>query len=164
MKLNGVTLKNFIEMSEDMKFKVLLWRNHPTVKKWMYTDDEIPLYSHLIFINNLKSLTDKQYFVASKEEQIGVIYFTGINKTKKECEFGLYANPFNKNTGRGAVLVKTGICYAFDILKVQKIKLEVFSDNHKALKIYKKFSFKEVDKKIINKREVICMELKNENR
>ncbi|ADN08186.1 UDP-4-amino-4,6-dideoxy-N-acetyl-beta-L-altrosamine N-acetyltransferase [Sulfurimonas autotrophica] len=165
MKINGATLINFIELNEDTQLKILTWRNHPTIKKWMYTDDNILLDNHLNFISSLKSTKDKQYFVVDKDEQqIGVIYFTNIDTNKKECEFGLYANPFEKIAGVGSILEKLCIEYAFDILKLKKLKLEVFSNNKKALNLYKKFNFKEIGKKIVNNKDVICMELKNENR
>jgi UDP-4-amino-4,6-dideoxy-N-acetyl-beta-L-altrosamine N-acetyltransferase len=55
----------------------------------------------------------------------------------------------------------TYIKYVFTILKLKKLKLEVFSDNQKALNLYEKFNFKETSKKIVNHKNVICMELSN---
>jgi UDP-4-amino-4,6-dideoxy-N-acetyl-beta-L-altrosamine N-acetyltransferase len=43
-------------------------------------------------------------------------------------------------------------------MNLTKIKLEVFNDNLRAINLYKKYHFKEVDVKNINDREVICME------
>ena len=163
MKLNNACLINFVELNKDTQLKILTWRNHPSIKKWMYTNDDILIDNHVNFISSLKDARDKQYFLVDKEEQqIGVIYFTNIDKNKKECEFGLYANPFEKIAGVGQILEEICIKYAFDILKLKKLKLEVFSDNKKALNLYRKFNFKETDRKIVNDRDMICMELENE--
>jgi len=49
-------------------------------------------------------------------------------------------------------------------MKLNKLKLEVFSDNKLVINLHKKFNFKETEVKVVNNKEVICMELKNENR
>jgi UDP-4-amino-4,6-dideoxy-N-acetyl-beta-L-altrosamine N-acetyltransferase len=165
MKLDNVELINFIDLSYENKIMILNWRNHENVRKWMY--DSIPITEeiHLSFINQLQNNIKNQYFLVKINNiDIGTIYFTNINTDKKECEFGLYANPFKKIMGIGKVLEDTCIKYAFDVLKLKKLKLEVFSDNQKALNLYKKFNFKEIDKKIVNNESVICMELKNEEK
>ena len=46
-------------------------------------------------------------------------------------------------------------------MKLDKLKLEVFSDNKRAIKLYKEFDFKKTGTKIVNDKEVICMELEN---
>jgi len=160
---NNVSLINFIDMTLDEKEMVLLWRNHPSIKQWMYNDKDIALENHLAFIESLRNSTDKLYFVVKQENEfIGVIDFTEIHKP--EVYFGLYANPNAKIAGVGRILENICIDYAFNILKVDTLKLEVFAENEKAINLYKKFNFKEITKKIVNNREVICMELKNEDR
>jgi UDP-4-amino-4,6-dideoxy-N-acetyl-beta-L-altrosamine N-acetyltransferase len=49
-------------------------------------------------------------------------------------------------------------------LNIDKLIAEVFAENERAVDLYKKFNFKETTKKIVNNKEVICMELKNEDR
>ena len=49
--------------------------------------------------------------------------------------------------------------YAFEILKLDTLKLEVFADNEKALHLYKKYGFEEIGVKTVNDKSVICMEL-----
>jgi len=61
-------------------------------------------------------------------------------------------------------VLEVAIKYVFEYLKLEKLKLEVFSNNVKAINLYKKYNFKEDGTKTINDKEVICMELVNENR
>jgi len=165
VKLNNVSLTNFTHLNKDDILKVLSWRNYPDIKKWMYTNQDISLDEHYNFIKELNNSNDKQYFLVNKDgQQIGVVYFTQINRNKKECKFGLYANPLEKIAGTGKILGEACIQYAFNILNLKTLKLEVFSDNIRAINLYKNFKFKETANKIVNNKNIICMELENENR
>lgn len=160
---NEIVLINFIDLTENEKEMVLNWRNNEDIKKWMYTQDDITINEHLNFINNLVGNISKQYFVVkSNDEYIGVVDFTDISKD--ETYFGLYSNPESKVTGVGRLLEEICLDYAFKTLKVKKLKLEVFSENIRVRNLHKKYKFKETSTKIVNGKEVTCMELNNENR
>jgi UDP-4-amino-4,6-dideoxy-N-acetyl-beta-L-altrosamine N-acetyltransferase len=117
----------------------------------------------LNFIETLKSCADKLYFLVKQNSSyIGVIDFTNIDKESKSSEFGLYANIELK--GMGKVLLNSICEYGFNTLHIDKLIAEVFAENERAVDLYKKFNFKEITKKIVNNKEVICMELKNEDR
>jgi len=98
--------------------------------------------------------------VVKKEgKYIGVVNFTNINREKKSSYLGLYANPFKRTHGVGKILQETCLKYIFEILNLKKIKLEVFSDNIRAITLYERFNFKKLKVKCIDKKSVICMEL-----
>ncbi len=159
------TLVNFTDLTLDEKKMVLSWRNYPNVKKWMHNQQDISLQEHLEYIEHLKDSQDKLYFVVKKDTQyFGVIDFTTINMQQSSAEFGLYTNPFQKMQGIGKILIETAIHYAFDILKIKTLRLEVMHNNLKALKLYQKYNFKEIYDKVVNNTQVICMELHNEDR
>ncbi len=158
--IENITLVNFIDLSDDEKKMVLLWRNHPSVKMMMYNSEDILLENHLRFIDNLNDSIDKLYFLAKQDDKyIGVIDFTNI--TNESSEFGLYTNIDLK--GYGKVLLSSIVEYGFDTLNLKLLIAEVFSTNKKAISLYKEFNFKEISKKIVSNKEVICMELKNDN-
>ena len=142
---------------------VLLWRNDPSIKQWMYNNDDISLENHLAFIETLKKSTDRLYFLVKQDsDYIGVIDFTNIDKNKENSEFGLYANIESK--GMGNILLNSICEYGFNSLKIKKLIAEAFIKNEKAINLYKKFNFKETKRKIVNNKKVICMELKYEDR
>lgn len=154
-------LVDFIYLTQEEKEMVLNWRNDINIRHWMYNREPISLESHLSYIDSLKKSKDKKYFVVKKDnEYIGVIDFVNIDK--ESVDMGIYANPISK--GAGKVLLENISNYAFEKLKVQKVFAEVFSANKRAYDLYKTFNFKAFDKKIINNKEVICMELKYEDR
>ncbi|MFA6192482.1 MAG: UDP-4-amino-4,6-dideoxy-N-acetyl-beta-L-altrosamine N-acetyltransferase [Sulfurimonas sp.] len=160
---NNVHFINFIELTLEEKMMILSWRNHTSVKQWMYNDNEITLENHLRFIESLKNCKDKLYFlIQNHHTYIGVIDFTNIHENRQSCEFGLYANIELK--GMGNFLLNCICDYSFNILKIKKLVAETFVENNKAINLYKKFNFKETTRKTVNNKEVICMELKNEDR
>ena len=156
----GVELIDFVDLVQKEVLMVLGWRNHESIKKWMYSLDEISIDAHLGFIDELQFSKSRQYMVVKKDNKyVGVVDFTKIDGTNKECYFGLYANPFEKIAGIGWVLEEVCLKYILDLLILNKIKLEVFSDNVRALNLYKKYNFKRVGMKSVNDKQVICMEL-----
>lgn len=164
-KLLDIELIDFTDLTLKEKKMVLEWRNNENIKKWMLNQDDITLHNHLRYIESLKSSKEKKYMLVKKvAEYIGVIDFTNIDLKERSAHFGLYANPLKKIDGAGSILQKASIKYAFDILKLAKLKLEVFSENEKAIGLYKKFNFKKVSQETVENREIIHMELKNEDR
>lgn len=159
--INRIELINFIDLNNEEKEMILQWRNDQHIRKWMYNVNIISLESHLKYIELLKNSQYKKYFLVRKNnESIGVINF--VNITNDSAHMGIYANPRNKGVGK--ILLDNISKYAFEELKVKKVIAEVFTENTKAYALYKKFNFEIFDKKTVNNKEVICMELKYENR
>ena len=152
-----VKLINFINLEYHEKVMILKWRNHPKIKSVMHNNSDIALEDHLNFIESLKKRVDKKYFLVKKHSlNIGVIDF--INITKHEAELGIYANP--ELRGYGTLLLSEICTYAFETLKVQVLKAEVYNTNVTAIQLYQKFNFEEIQSE---NKEIIYMELKNEN-
>lgn len=160
--MKGIKLINFIDLTNDEKKMILEWRNNPDIKKWMYTEKDITFENHLNFLDNLKISTDKLYFLVKKDNTYsGVIYF--INLTRTDAHFGLYSNPSTKIFGIGRILEEISINFAFNSLKIRRLKLEVFEENVRVINLHKKYNFKKSGEKFVNNKKVICMELNCEN-
>lgn len=156
-------LCDFTTLSDTQKAMILTWRNHEKVRAFMYNAQIISLEEHLRFIGSLKTSHDKRYFlVYYEEEAIGVIDFTHI--TPQCATIGLYANPTLSRKGLGKELMKAIITYGFETLHVKKLRAELFAFNTKAKALYEAFGFCETARKKLNKHEIICMELDNEDR
>ena len=159
----NVQLLNFTTLNDSQKAMILEWRNHPSVRAYMYNPNTITQEEHLGFIEALKKRKDRRYFLVKKEDiDIGVIDFNDISKAS--TKLGIYANPYLTQKGIGSMLLKALIAYGFDVLKTQTLEAEVFADNEKAQHLYQKFGFVEKARTKVNEKEVICMELDNENR
>jgi len=156
-------LIDFIDLTEDERLKVLRWRNHESIRTWMYQTEQITLDEHRHFIKSLERKKDKQYLLVKTEQgDLGVIDFVNIDVKQRSCDFGLYANPETRISGAGRQLVALSIAYVFKVLNLQTLKLEVFSGNKRAIKLYKKFKFEMTGHKVVNDQKVLCMQLHNE--
>ena len=151
---------DFVDLGIQELKMVLNWRNSSFVRKCMYSQGKISLEDHMEFIHGLQFSKEKQHMVVKKEgKYIGVVNFTNINRENKSSYLGLYANPFKRTAGVGKTLQETCLKYIFELLNLKKIKLEVFSDNIRAITLYERFDFKKTEVKSIDKKSVICMEL-----
>ncbi|MEA2099791.1 MAG: UDP-4-amino-4,6-dideoxy-N-acetyl-beta-L-altrosamine N-acetyltransferase [Campylobacterota bacterium] len=144
-------MKNFIHLNDDEKILVLNWRNSERVKVNMLTKNTISKKDHFKFIENLSQTTNKQYYLI---DDIGVIYFTNIDDNS--AEIALYSNPDKYNVGDK--LMQYILSFKFTHLY-----LKVFKNNKRAINLYKKYNFKEIIKKELDTKEMIYMELNNEN-
>lgn len=132
-----IKLKNFTELNSQEIKLIFKWRNDIYISQFMKTK-YIDFEEHLRFIKSLHQDSNKKYFLVFQDEQIiGVIDF--VNITTKSCEFGLYAKPDLK--GVGQILMDEIKRYAFENLKVQKLKACVFKQNQRALNLYLKNNF-----------------------
>jgi len=155
--LYHIQLSNFSSLSVKKKSKILKWRNHFSIRRWMHNKKIIKIKNHYNYINSLQKTVDKQYFLVSiHKRDIGVINLTNITKT--EAEIGLYSKP--NSIGYGKILMNTLLHYSFKTLDLKVLKLSVYKDNRRAREFYKKFHF--ITKKIGKK--LIYMELYNDYR
>ncbi len=143
-------IKKFQNLSFKEKQEVLQWRNNENIRRYMYDKNPISLENHLNFINTLD-----QNRIYLKIEEYGVINF----KIKYNyAEIGLHKNPAKHNVGD--ILMEVLIDYGYNVLKINRFILYVFNENIKAINLYKKFGFVEINKK----NDLIKMELNDENR
>jgi len=153
-----IDLCNYVNLNKNDKALVLSMRNHPEIKKWMHNQDSILDVAHFEFIESLKIQTDRRYFLVKQSSNIiGSINFSEIN-FENSVDFGIYTNPFFQIKGAGRLLESAASQYAFIELGVKKIKLEVYSDNERAINFYKKCDFNPIDTKKEGHRNIIRME------
>jgi len=144
LKIENVTLKNFISLSNEEMEIIRRIRNHPEVKKWMFSDHEITENEHQKFIEYLKKDKQNLYFLVLQDNlYLGVICLNRIDFKNRHAFLGLYSNPEKKIKNAGLIIGKTLLKLAFDHLKLHTLKLEVLENNQRAINFYKKLGFKE---------------------
>jgi RimJ/RimL family protein N-acetyltransferase len=72
--------------------------------------------------------------------------------------FGLFTNPFTELKGAGRILEAAGNYYAHFMFGIGTVKLEVFSDNTRAINFYKKCGFRFVGLNRYQDKEIFLME------
>lgn len=143
LEFEDIKLKNFTNLSEEEHEIVRRWRNHPEVRKWMYSNHEISREEHLRFVERLREDTKNFYYLVTKEDKnVGVIYLTKLDLKNRNAYLGIYSNPQDKIKGAGLILGRAIMKLAFKVVILHTLKLEVFENNLKALELYKKLGFK----------------------
>jgi UDP-4-amino-4,6-dideoxy-N-acetyl-beta-L-altrosamine N-acetyltransferase len=142
--LSEANLINFISLTSDDKEVVHQWRNHPDVRKWMRTDHIIEYEEHQSFIERLRNDEVNFYWLVKSENQnIGVVYLTGVNSKEKTAYSGVYANP--QLRGVGQKLMSSLQELSFDLCKFSSLNLEVMELNQRAISFYKNAGFIQKD-------------------
>ncbi len=125
-------------------------RNNPRVNKYLFTDIYISKEDQKKWYRKL--LRDKKHFVfiAFDDVPVGYGQVKNIDYITHSCELGFCIAPEYQGKGYGTMLIKELIEYAVKELDVHRLYLEAFTDNEKAIKLYKKCGFKK--EKILHER------------
>lgn len=141
--INNNYVNNFINLSDEEKALVLKWRNHESVRYWMYSTHVISKKEHLEFINNLKSDNKNFYWLVSdmSGNGLGVIYLQNYDMNNRNAYFGIYTNPERRGKKIGIILIECLKTIAFKIGNLHTLKLEVLDFNERAIKFYMDVGF-----------------------
>ena len=132
-------------ITEEDTDKIIKWRNDPSVNQYFIYRKPFTRESHLNWLHN-KVLKGEaaQFIIMKDDESIGTVYLRDIDHENKKCEFGIFiGEDSNCGKGYGRLSSKLIIDYAFNILKLNKVFLRVFSTNMRAIKCYEKIGFQQ---------------------
>lgn len=143
--LKDTELINFININDDEKRMVLTWRNHETIRKWMYSNDIISVEEHDSFINKRRTDGYNFYWIVKNKEKhyLGTIYLNKIDFKNRHAYLGIYSNPYTEIKNKGHFLIESLKELSFNIAKFHTLKLEVVECNQKAIAFYERSGFKE---------------------
>lgn len=130
--------KSYTELSEDEKVEVLRCRNAEAVRKWMCSTDEIPLESHLAYIEKLKSSDTNFYWAVYDHEGkfLGGISLVGMKD--RSADSGIFLNPDYIGTGLGSRISIASMEFYFKQMGVKSIYSVVNADNTQAILMNKR--------------------------
>lgn len=121
---------------------VLAWRNHPDVRRYMYTRDEIGLEQHRQWFERASQDPRRHLLMfeaggrASGFVNLGELGSGGI------ADWGFYAAP-GAPAGTGRRLGRTALYYAFDVLGLHKVCGQVLAYNTKSLRFHQALGFRQ---------------------
>lgn len=120
---------------------MLSWRNAPNVRANMYTRHEISLAEHLSWWSRTQDREDQKYYMFESENiPIGIVGFTGIDKTNRNSSWAFYASP-EAPKGTGSKMEFLALDCAFQELNLHKLHCEVLAYNAPVIKLHQKFGF-----------------------
>jgi UDP-4-amino-4,6-dideoxy-N-acetyl-beta-L-altrosamine N-acetyltransferase len=121
---------------------ILEWRNAPSVKENMYTQNIITLEQHRSWWEKTRRKADVQYFLYKNGDvPFGVVAFTEIDKHQGHASWAFYADP-NAPKGTGSWMEVLALDFALIETGLNKLHCEVLSYNVGVINKHKKFGFK----------------------
>lgn len=131
-------------LSADDSDRLLAWRNHPEVARYMLVDRPIEPDEHRRWFAGI--LTDarrRDWIIESDRNPVGLMSLTGIDDVNRRCSWGFYvADPAQRGSGIGASAWFQALCVAFDELGIDKVCSEVLSTNAPVVGLHESFGFR----------------------
>ncbi|MGY3902032.1 UDP-4-amino-4,6-dideoxy-N-acetyl-beta-L-altrosamine N-acetyltransferase [Aeromonas lusitana] len=142
-KLGGLTLIPFADLDEQQVITVWQMRNHPDVAHWMSSGGEIPFEAHLAFMARQRQETHNfNYLCQDALGSIGVVSLHRLDWNNRLAWLGIYRNPSRRGEQLGAPLLAAVQQLAFDVARLHSLKLEVATDNERAIQAYQRAGFR----------------------
>lgn len=142
---DGFDFVLYQDLSDEHLDKVLSYRNHKNVRKWMFNSDKISLKEHLSFVNKLNESGKVYSAVFRNHKIIACVNFEHIGNN--EYFVGHFLNPRLLSSGIGLYFEFVYLKFFFEHIKAKTIKASVKKENLPMIKIHRLCNFKEIDKK-----------------
>lgn len=122
--------------------RVLAWRNHPEVQRYMYTQHEITLDEHLRWFE--RSLQDSRKHLLIFElgrQSLGFVNFSE-SASGGIVDWGFYAAP-DAPKGSGRQLGRVALDHAFIQLKFHKVCGQALAYNEGSIRLHQAMGFQQ---------------------
>lgn len=127
--------------SEDLE-RVLAWRNHEEVRRYMYTQHEISLAEHSCWFDRAEQDSTRHLMVFERDAvPLGFINFHQIAPAGI-ADWGFYAAP-DAPRGTGRQLGYSALQYAFTQLNLHKICGQAVVFNQRSIKFHGSMGFRQ---------------------
>lgn len=122
--------------------QVLEWRNHPDVRKYMYTQHEITLEEHTRWFQAVLKNNQRHLLIFEKnKEPLGFVNITEVKKGGI-ADWGFYLSPLVPK-GTGHALGITALNYAFDEAGFHKVCGQALGFNERSIAFHLKLGFEQ---------------------
>lgn len=122
--------------------RVLAWRNHPEVRRYMYTQHEITLDEHQRWFERTLPNPKKHLLVFEVNQQ--PLGFVNFNETENAgiADWGFYVAP-DAPKGSGRQLGRAALSHAFTQLKLHKVNGQALSYNERSIQFHQFLGFQQ---------------------
>jgi len=121
---------------------VLAWRNHPEVRRYMYTQHEITLAEHLLWFERTFQNPKKHLLIFEANHQPqGFVSFSEVGDGGV-ADWGFYAAP-DASKGSGRQLGRAALCHAFTQLRLHKICGQALAFNERSIQFHQSLGFQQ---------------------
>lgn len=125
---------------EDLEM-VRSWRNHPNIKRYMFSTKDISATEHENWFNQVNKEKNRTLLIYTKNNKpLGFVQFAPIKTIDTVLDWGFYAAP-DASKGTGTTMSTLALDYAFNQLKAHKIFGEVLEHNIGSINFHLKMGF-----------------------
>lgn len=136
-----VSQKRLRAMCDDDVDQVLAWRNHPDVRRYMYTQHEIKKSEHIAWYERTKQQKHKHLLIYEKDLlPVGFVNITVVNESARRADWGFYLAP-DAVKGAGQELGRSAIEYAFKEVNIHKLCGEALAFNERSIAFHLRLGF-----------------------
>ncbi len=132
-------------LTEDDLDMTLAWRNRDEVRRWFRQSDVLSAQSHRAWFQQHQLVDDALMFIVEAVEigqPVGQVSIYAMDREIGEAEVGRFiAAP--GVSGKGLIRDAIGalVNFAFSELALQRVYLEVFANNARAIRLYDSLGF-----------------------
>lgn len=120
---------------------VLVWRNHPEVRRFMFTQHEISLDEHRDWFARVSHDPSRRLFIVEEvQEAIGYVQFNSVSPGGV-TDWGFYARP-DAPKGSGRKLGVVALQHAFRELKLHKVCGQAIESNQASINFHSRLGFR----------------------
>ncbi|WP_280040577.1 UDP-4-amino-4,6-dideoxy-N-acetyl-beta-L-altrosamine N-acetyltransferase [Pseudomonas sp. Hg5Tf] len=128
-------------MTSDDLERVLLWRNHPDVRRFMFTQHEISLDEHSQWFGRASKDSRKHLLIfETNNVPQGFIHVTEIGH--RVADWGFYIAP-DAPRGSGFQLGLAAINFAFEVVGLHKLCGQALEFNERSIKFHLRMGFQQ---------------------
>lgn len=119
---------------------ILSWRNHPDVRRLMFTQHQISWEEHLQWFSNACQDNSRCLLIVEESNKpIGYVQFTYV-ATDGVVNWGFYTDP-DAAKGTGRKLGKAALNHAFDVLNLHKVCGQAIGSNVASIGFHRSLGF-----------------------
>lgn len=127
-------------MTKDNLHQVLTWRNHPDVRRYMYTQHEITMEEHQRWFERASQDQSKHLLIFEVDATpLGFIQLSQLDGSNI-AGWGFYVAP-DAPKGSGRRLGRVALDYAFGHLHLHKICGEALASNERSIRFHRALGF-----------------------
>jgi len=122
--------------------RVLAWRNHPDIRRFMLTQHEIPLDEHRRWFERASRDPGRCLLIAEEEGRpLGFVHFIGV-APDGVADWGFYAAP-GAPRGSGRKLGEAALDHGFRTLGLHKVCGQALDFNEASIRFHRRLGFRE---------------------
>ena len=149
--------------------QIRIWRNKDNIKNKFLYSEILTQEQQRKWYQSYKEKNDDLMFIIHENalfnKDIGAIAIYNINNENQSAEYGRVM--IGEDCAQGKGFAKKAsialLSFAFETLKLKTVYLEVFADNHNAVKLYETLGFEKKHERLFNNtKKIYLMEITGE--